>query len=66
MLYAGSYRPPTREKRGDALMIALVFAAALMVLTAGATLVHITMNPGDQRVDFPPSDWSVAPPNWVD
>jgi hypothetical protein len=66
MLYAGSYRPPTREGRRDTFIIALVFAATLIVLTAGATLVHITMNPVDQRVDFPPSDWSVAPPNWVD
>jgi hypothetical protein len=66
MLYAGSYRPPTRAERSDSLVIALVFAATLIVLTAAATLVHIAMNPGDHHVDFPPSDWSSTPPNWVD
>jgi hypothetical protein len=66
MLYAASYRPPTRTERRERLAVALVFATMLIVLTAGATLVHFAMNPSDHRVDFPPADWSTTPPNWVD
>jgi hypothetical protein len=65
MLYAGSYRSPTRTERREQLVVALMFAATLIVLTAGATLVHFAMNPSDHRVDFPPADWSAAPPIWV-
>jgi hypothetical protein len=66
MLYAGSYRRPTRTERHERLTVALVFATMLIVLTAGATLVHFAVHPGDHRVDFPPADWSTTPPNWID
>jgi hypothetical protein len=66
MLYLGSYRPLAREKRRDGAVVALVFAATLTVLTAGATVAHFLVKPHGTRVDFPPSDWSTTPPNWVD
>jgi len=66
MLYVGSYRPVAHEKRRDAAVVALVFATTLTVLTAGATVAHLLLEPHSRPVDFPPSDWSTTPPNWVD
>ena len=66
MLYTGSYRPQTRAERTDSFLIALIFAASLLVLTIGATAAHFALDPQYDRVDFPPADWSTAPPNWID
>ena len=66
MLYTGSYRPQTRTERADSLLVALIFAASLLVLTIGATAAHFAFDPRDNRVDFPPADWSTTPPNWTD
>jgi len=66
MLDTGSYRPQTRTERPDSLLVALIFASSLLVLTIGATAAHFAFDPRDNRVDFPPTDWSTTPPNWTD
>ena len=66
MLYTGSHRPQTRTERANSLLVALIFAASLLVLAIGATAARFAFDPRDDRVDFPPADWSTTPPNWTD
>jgi hypothetical protein len=66
MLYTGSYRPQTRQQSGKSVVVILVLLASLILLTLGATIAHFPINPSSHRVDFPPADWSVAPPDWTD
>ena len=66
MLYTGSYRPRTHAERADSRLFALIFAASVLVLTIGATAAHFALDPRNDRVEFPPADWSTTPPNWID
>lgn len=66
MLHNGSYRPHIRGQRSGSLVLALVFATSLFLLAVGATIARFAVDPGGHPVEFPPGDWSVAPPNWVD
>jgi hypothetical protein len=59
------HRSPVRAPRRDAIPATLIVAATLLALTLGALLFHLATMP-QQPSMFPPADWAVAPPNWID
>ena len=65
MLYTPVHRSRVSESRRDALATAVILAAALIALTLGAVLFHFATQPHPPSM-FPPAEWALTPPNWVD
>ena len=66
MVSISTHNPSTRQRDRGSLSLALAFAAALVLVIAAATIIHLAGHPDGSPVDFPPAQWGVAPPAWID